>query len=62
MAQFHTSTGSANELTVRLDYDHEARASYQYVSDKPIVGTVERDGAYVDLAQDGTVVGIERLY
>jgi uncharacterized protein YuzE len=56
-----TST-SGNSITIHVTYDAEARASYQYVADKPIARTVERDGAYVDLAADGTVVGIERLY
>jgi uncharacterized protein YuzE len=56
------TTTHGSDHTIVLTYDAEARASYQYVSDKPIVATVERDGAYVDLAADGTVVGIERLY
>jgi uncharacterized protein YuzE len=50
-------------MIIVVDYDAEARASYQRMSEKPIERTVEReDGAIVDLAADGTVVGIERLY
>lgn len=56
-------TWSANTgLLITVDYDHAARAQYQRMSDKPIVATVQRsDGAIVDLARDGSVVGVEWL-
>lgn len=58
-----TTTTVGNDRLIWIDYDHEARASYQRFSDKSIVGTEEHeDGSLIDIAEDGTVVGIERLY
>jgi uncharacterized protein YuzE len=58
-----TRTGSEQWICGIVTYDHEARASYQKVSDALIAYTREEDdGRIVDYAADGTVVGIERLY
>lgn len=57
-----TITNSTDRIIV-VSYDHEARAQYQKNSDKPIAKTVEDpEGTYTDLASDGTVVGIEKLW
>jgi uncharacterized protein YuzE len=51
------------EQIITVEYDAEARASYQRISDKPVARTVEHeDGSIVDYAADGSTVGIERLY
>lgn len=58
-----SNRSAATGRTIVVTYDYEARASYQYESHRPIARTVERDdGCIVDLAADGSIVGIERLY
>jgi uncharacterized protein YuzE len=53
---------TSTDIRVWVTYDHEARAQYQRLTDKPIAKTVERsDGTIVDLAADGSVIGIETL-
>jgi uncharacterized protein YuzE len=53
---------TSTDVRILVTYDHEARAQYQRMADKPIARTVERpDGTIVDLAADGSVIGIETL-
>jgi hypothetical protein len=56
-----TKTAST-DVRIFVTYDHEARAQYQRLADKSIARSVERpDGTVVDVAADGSVVGIETL-
>lgn len=51
---------TSDDVIVHIAYDHEARAQYQRVSDKPVAWSVEKpDGTIVDYDSDGNVVGIE---
>ncbi len=50
------------KLFEQVTYDHEANACYITLSGKPVVETLEGEQDYwVDVAEDGSVVGIEVL-
>ena len=46
---------------MKITYDVEANASYVYLSKKKIVKTIEQPPYYLDIAEDGSIVGIEYL-
>lgn len=52
---------AGTDLRVLVTYDHQARAQYQTMSDKPIAYTVEDWPRLIDYAADDTIVGIETL-